>query len=147
MTTTSARRTTALSVAGLVLASALTGCGLVGVGGKETFCGELERTYPALTGDPTKALAPDAGAAAWKAHFDVSHQRDAQLITDAPAELTQALTDLQTANDRLASVYAAAEYDPKQIDSGLVTQLLRDAGYRPALDTVVRDAKGTCDVG
>jgi hypothetical protein len=144
VTRTSARRTTTLSVAGLVLASALTGCGLVGGDTKDAFCGQLELAYPALTGDPTKALAPDAGAAAWKAHFDVNHQREAQLITDAPAELTQALTDLQTANDRLATVYADAEYDPRQIDTGLVTQLLHDAGYRPALDTVARYAKGTC---
>lgn len=149
MTTTSARRPhpTAILAFGLMLTSALTGCGLVGGGEKNDFCDRLERAYPALTTDPTKALAPDAGAAAWKAYFDVNHQRGAELVGAAPAGLAEALTDLQTANDRLADVYADAEYDPLQIDTGLVNQLLNDTGYRPALDTVTRYAKDTCHLG
>jgi hypothetical protein len=147
VTTTAARHPTAILAAGLVLASALTGCGLVGSGAENDFCDRLERAYPALTADPTKALAPDAGAAAWKAYFAVNHQRGAELVSAAPAELAEALTDLQTANDRLADVYAEAEYDPTQIDTGLVNQLLNDTGYRPALDTVTRYAKGTCHLG
>jgi hypothetical protein len=145
--TTSPRRPTALLAACLALTSTLTGCSLVGGGAMNDFCDQLERAYPALTADPSKALAPDAGAAAWKAHFDVSHQRGAELISAAPAELAEVLTDLQTTNDRLGDVYAEAGYDPTQIDTGLVTQLLKDTGYRPALDTVTRYAKGTCHLG
>jgi hypothetical protein len=146
VTLTALPRQAALLGAALALGSGLAGCGLIGGGDRSAFCDQLAQAYPAFQKDPTKAVAPEAGALEWKASFDLYHQRTAKLITMAPGELSGPLTSLQTANDQLAAVYAAAEYDPKQIDAGLVTQLLSDTGYRNAHDAVARYADSTCHI-
>jgi hypothetical protein len=129
----------------LVTAGGLSACGLVG-GERSEFCGLLEAALPAYRTDPLEPLPPDSGAVEWKAHFDVSHQRNQKLITAAPSELVTALTDLQTANDQLAAFYAEAEYDPAQIDTGALSQLLNDTGYARSVAAVTTYAKNTCQI-
>lgn len=131
---------------GLVLATGLSGCGLVGGGSGSEFCGKLRDAYPALGQEPLKVLGPDANASDWKAYFEVTHGRNQQLLAEAPQELTSALTSIQTTNDKLDEFYADAEYDPKQIDAGALAQLLDDTGYRKAVETVNAYARDTCDI-
>jgi hypothetical protein len=132
-------------VTGLVVATGLSGCGLVG-GERSTFCELLEETYPAFPADPTKALPAGAGAGEWKAHFDVTHERTRTLIAAAPQELVAPLTGLQTTNDQLGAFYAEAEYDPAQMDTGALTQLISDTGYSRSLATVTAYAENTCHI-
>lgn len=140
------RRNGTFFAIGLTTAATLTGCGLVGGEDSSKFCQLLKEQLPAYPAEPLKAIAPDAGASAWKAHFDLVHQRNQKIIDAAPSELKSATINLQAANDQLAAFYAAAEYQPGQIDSGALAQLLHDTGYAPAVTDVTKYAKSTCKI-
>jgi hypothetical protein len=141
------RRPGALLAAGLVLTAALTGCGLTGGDEDSEFCRLLGQQLPAYPADPLKALPADAGAAAWKAHFDQTHQRNQKLIETAPTDLRKAVTDLQEANDQLAAFYAEAGYEPGRVDGGALSQLLNDTGYADAVKAVTGYGRDTCKTG
>lgn len=163
--TPSPRRRGALVLTGLTLAVALTttlsGCGSGGSSGGNSagssaddggtvdtaaFCKLLGQQLPAYATDPLKALPATAGASEWKAYFDVTHRRNAELVAAAPNELSEPLTGLQTANDQLSAFYAEAEYDAAQLDPGALNQVLHDAGYSEAVATVTGYARNTCKI-
>jgi hypothetical protein len=147
VTTTTGSLRAVLLLACLSFSTGLAGCGLTGGDSQSAFCSQLEQALSAYQTPPTpEALGPDAGASEWKAYFDVSRQRNAKLLAAAPSELTGALNSLQTANDRTAALYANTEYDPKQVDTGAVTQLLTDVGYQPAVEALTQHAQDSCHI-
>jgi hypothetical protein len=134
-----------LCAVGLAVTTGLTACGLSD-GSSGEFCGLLKDQMPAYTDEPLKALAADSSASAWKAHFDLMRQRTVKLAGTAPDEVRAAVDSLRTTNDTLAELFAAAQYDPAQMDPGAVEQLLQDTGYHDAVASVTRYASRTCGI-